>query len=136
MSKRKGNFDHEKDGDHEKNDDQPVSSTLKSATATVPPYINNQTYKVDVCDEILENTNLLPDFVNRILVPYLEFSGVERCTLKGHTSGISSVAILPTGHFCSGSVDKSIKIWSRDGLCLQTLTGKKACKSPTYFVCS
>ena len=88
----------------------------------------NRTYDVDVQREILQNTNLIPDIVSNILVPYLEFSGVERCTLNGHTDFICCIAVLPTGHFCSGSVDKSIKIWSRDGLCLQTLTGKNAYK--------
>ena len=78
----------------------------------------NRTYDVDVQREILQNTNLILDIVSNILVPYLEFSGVERCTLKGHAYEILCVAALPTGHFCSGSIDQSIKIWSRDGLCL------------------
>ena len=99
------------------------SSSLKIISSDV-----NRTYDVDVQREILQNTNVIPDIVSNILVPYLAFSGVERCTLKGHTDGILCVAVLPTGHFCSGSNDKSIKIWSRDGLCLQTLTGKNAHK--------
>ena len=45
-------------------------------------------------------------------------------TLKGHTSDVDSVCVLPDSNLASGSYDNSIKIWdisSRE--CIQTLNG-------------
>ena len=80
------------------------------------------TYASVVRTRILQNTNLIPDLAG-IVLSYAAFIGVERLSLQGHSSGVWCVAVLPDGRVCSGSGDKSIKIWNREGRCLQTMQG-------------
>ena len=40
-------------------------------------------------------------------------SGKDLFTLKGHTSRLFSIVILPNGWLASGSKDKTIKLWDR-----------------------
>ena len=45
-------------------------------------------------------------------------------TLKGHEDSVSSVSWSPDGKtLASGSIDNTIKLWSREGKLLQTLKG-------------
>ena len=81
------------------------------------------TYEMAVRSRVLQHTPLILDLV-KIVQTYAAFSGEERITLSGHTSLVFCVAVFSDGHICSGSDDNSIKIWNRDGRCLQTLTGK------------
>ena len=49
-----------------------------------------------------------------------------RClrTLSRHTSYVTAVAVLDADHIVSGSIDKTLKVWSlTSGECLQTLSG-------------
>ena len=78
------------------------------------------TYASVVRTRILQYTNLIPDLAG-IVLSYAAF--IKRLSLQGHTDYVSCVAVLPDGRICSGSYDKSIKIWNRQGLCLQTLLG-------------
>ena len=100
-----------------------VSGVVAPAAAPVPPPAV-MTYNMCVRMRILDNTNIVRDLAN-LIVEYLGFSGEERLTVRGHTGAIRCVAVFPNGCFCSGSNDNSIKIWNRDGQCLQTLNGKE-----------
>ena len=45
-------------------------------------------------------------------------------TFKGHTRAVWSVAVMANQNIVSGSLDKTVKVWSRDtGDCLHTLIG-------------
>lgn len=44
-------------------------------------------------------------------------------TLMGREGRVTALAVLPDGHFISGSSDKTIKLWDGQGECLTTLTG-------------
>ena len=46
-------------------------------------------------------------------------------TLRGHTGDVNSVAILGPDRIVSGSLDKTVKIWSTNGTLLKTLRGHK-----------
>ena len=101
-----------------------VSGVVAPAAAPVPaaaPAV--MSYNMRVRMRILENTNIFPDLAN-LIVEYVQFSGEERLTVRGHTGVVRCTAVFPNGCFCSGSDDNSIKIWNRDGQCLQTLKGK------------
>ena len=40
------------------------------------------------------------------------FEGIHTRTLKGHTSFVSSLVVLPTGELATGSGDKTIRVWN------------------------
>ena len=80
------------------------------------------TYEARVRTRILQYTNLIADLVG-IILSYTAFCGIEKITVYGHTAGVVCVAVFPNGTFCSGSSDKTIKIWNVDGACLRTLQG-------------
>ena len=80
------------------------------------------TYTAGVRMRILQHTNLIRDLVD-IILSYSLFRGEDRVTLRGHTGAVSCIAIFPNGNCCSGSDDKSIKIWNHEGRCLKTLQG-------------
>ena len=80
------------------------------------------TCEMAVRSRVLQHTPLILDLV-KIVQAYAAFSGEERITLSGHTATIRCVAASSDGRIYSGSEDCSIKIWNRDGRCLQTLTG-------------
>ena len=84
---------------------------------------NMVAYDADVRMHMLQYTNLIPDLID-IIEEYTAFAGVERLTLVGHEGAVRCVAVLANGNVCSGSYDKSIKIWTRAGQCIQTLRGK------------
>ena len=84
---------------------------------------NMVAYDADVSTHMLQYTNLIPDLID-IIQEYTAFAGVERLTLVGHEMTVKCVAVLQNGNVCSGSADKSIKIWTRAGQCIQTLRGK------------
>ena len=72
-----------------------------------------------------------PDLVD-IILDYSTFNGQDRLTVREHSNSVHCVASFPTWNFCLGSWDKSIKIWNREGQCLQTLNGKKFVLSILY----
>ena len=50
----------------------------------------------------------------------------ERNRLEGHSDRVNSVTFSPDGQtIVSGSADNTIKLWSRDGTVLKTITGHK-----------
>ena len=52
-----------------------------------------------------------------------------RClqTLSGHSKGVAAVAVLGADRIVSGSLDRTLKVWSlSSGECLQTLSGHLA----------
>ena len=54
--------------------------------------------------------------------PTAEYTCIE--TYTGHTSVVSSVAVMSNGTIVSSSYDKTVKIWSREArACLHTLKG-------------
>ena len=91
------------------------------------------TYEAGVRTRILQHTNVIPDLA-AIIVSYAAFIGVERLTLRGHTEFVRCVAVFPDGRICSGSNDNSIKIWNREGRCLQTLQGSVIISSKIILV--
>ena len=44
-------------------------------------------------------------------------------TFNGHSSSVYSIIELKTGEIASGSYDKTIKIWDKQGKCLYTFNG-------------
>lgn len=44
-------------------------------------------------------------------------------TLSGHQSAVWSAIQLASGDIITGSADKTIKVWNKDGLIQHTLTG-------------
>ena len=112
--------DDDYDDEYHNHDDDDDASEEESLT-NLPLILNS--YDVRSRNTILQHTNLLPDIVSRILLHYVSFSGKKRITWRGHKKEIRCVAVLPDGKFCTGSYDKSIKIWDRNGACLQTLKG-------------
>ena len=71
--------------------------------------------------------HLIVDITNIVLI-YNDFftSGSCKYTLIGHTSRITSVAVLLNNNLVSGSWDNSIKIW-RNNLVINTLIGHNDC---------
>ncbi len=58
-------------------------------------------------------------------------SGETIKILTGHTDSINSLAVLPDGLLVSGSLDKTIRIWSpKSGEAIKILTGH------TNWICS
>ena len=112
--------DDDYDDEYHNHDDDDDASEEESLT-NLPLILNS--YDVRSRNTILQHTNLLPDIVSRILLHYVSFSGKKRISWRGHKEPIMCVAVFPDGNFCTGSVDKSIKIWDRNGACLQTLKG-------------
>ena len=103
----------------------PAVELAPAGTPALPPAVAAiVTHNMRVRTQILDNTNIIRDVAN-LIVEYLQFSGEERLTVRGHNAGIRCVAVFPNGTFCSGSYDNSVKIWNRDGQCLQTLNGKE-----------
>ena len=112
--------DDDYDDEYHNHDDDDDASEEESLT-NLPLILNS--YDVRSRNTILQHTNLLPDIVSRILLHYVSFSGKKRITWRAHKEAIKCVAVFPEGNFCTGSYDKSIKIWDRNGACLQTLKG-------------
>ena len=71
---------------------------------------------------ILQHTNVIPDLAE-IILSYAAFCGEESLSFRGHNKTILCVAVFPNGNFCTGSDDRTIKIWNREGHCVQTLQG-------------
>jgi WD40 repeat protein len=44
-------------------------------------------------------------------------------TLSGHQGAVWSAIQLPSGEIVTGSADKTIRVWDRDGQFQRTLTG-------------
>ena len=80
------------------------------------------TYAVGVRMRILQHTNLIRDLAE-IILSYSAICGEERISVKGHNCPVNCIAVFPNGNYCSGSNDNSIKVWNREGRCLQTLQG-------------
>ena len=80
------------------------------------------TYAVGVRMRILQHTNLIRDLAE-IILSYSAFCGEERISVEGHNKSVYCVAVFPNGSYCSGSLDKSIKIWNHEGHCIKTLQG-------------
>ena len=91
------------------------------------------TYEAGVRTRILQHTNVIPDLA-AIILSYAAFIGVERLSIQGHTEYVRCVAVFPDGRISSGSDDNSIKIWNREGRCLQTLQGSVIISSKIIFV--
>ena len=107
----------------------PVVPIPASVPALVPPPAGGGavagvavTYAVGVRMRILQHTNLIRDLAE-IILSYSAFCGEERISVEGHNKSVYCVAVFPNGNYCSGSYDKSIKVWNLDGNCLQTLQG-------------
>ncbi len=72
-------------------------------------YLDTRT-KIDLTASVLENINQIREY-NR---------------LEGHEGNVISVSFSPDGQLlASGSQDKTVKIWRRNGKLLQTLAGHK-----------
>ena len=65
-----------------------VSGVVAPVAAPVPPPAV-MTYNMRVRMRILDNTNIIRDLAN-LIVEYLQFSGEERLTVRGHTGGINN----------------------------------------------
>ena len=107
----------------------PVVPIPASVPALVPPPAGGGavagvavTYAVGVRMRILQHTNLIRDLAE-IVLSYSAFCGEERISVAGHNDDVNCVAVFPNGNYCSGSDDNSIKVWNREGRCLQTLQG-------------
>ena len=107
----------------------PVVPIPASVPALVPPPAGGGavagvavTYAVGVRMRILQHTNLIRDLAE-IVLSYSAFCGEECISVDGHNVMVNCVAVFPNGNYCSGSYDKSIKVWNLDGNCLQTLQG-------------
>ncbi|MBD2481481.1 AAA family ATPase [Planktothrix sp. FACHB-1365] len=58
---------------------------------------------------------------------------VPRVTLPGHRKSVSSVTFSPDGRLiASGSEDRQLKLWSRDGKLLRTFVNRAALTSVTF----
>ena len=107
----------------------PVVPIPASVPALVPPPAGGGavagvavTYAVGVRMRILQHTNLIRDLAE-IILSYSAFCGEERISVEGHSRSVYCIAVFPNGNYCSGSNDNSIKVWNREGRCLQTLQG-------------
>ena len=80
------------------------------------------TYATGVRMRILQHTNLIRDLAE-IILSYSAFCGEERISVEGHSKSVYCIAVFPNGNYCSGSFDKSIKIWNHEGHCIKTLQG-------------
>jgi len=85
----------------------------------------------------LDQTLVAPADVKSTTVSELGqvFSGIqERNRLEGHSAGVVSVSFSPDGRtIASVGLDKTIKLWSRDGRLLKTLLGHSNAISSISF---
>ena len=96
-----------------------VAPVLVAAAAAAPAVVS---YKMGVRTRILQHTNVIPDLAE-IMLSYAAFCGEESLSFRLHNKDILCVAVFPNGNFCTGSDDRTIKIWNREGHCVQTLQG-------------
>jgi WD40 repeat protein len=83
-------------------------------------------FSVEVCSlaaGLKENTVLSSSWDETACVWKLDGAADPLITLSGHKSAVWSVIQLTSGDIITGSADKTIKVWNRDGLIQHTLTG-------------
>jgi len=74
-----------------------------------------------------ENTVLSASWDETACVWKLDGSTNPLITLSGHQSAVWSAIQLGSGDIITGSADKTIKVWNKDGLIQHTLTGHTDC---------
>lgn len=70
-----------------------------------------------------ENTVLSASWDETACVWKLDGTTNPLITLSGHQSAVWSAIQLTSGDIITGSADKTIKVWNKDGLIQRTLTG-------------
>jgi phospholipase A-2-activating protein len=70
-----------------------------------------------------ENTVLSASWDATACVWKLDGSTEPSVKLCGHQGAVWSAIQLPSGDIVTGSADKTIKVWKKDGLIQHTLTG-------------
>jgi len=90
-----------------------------------------RTKKLELKDIDIPALSYLPTDILSLIIDYDYYlQGHCVSTLIGHTSGVSSVLVLPDGRIASGSNDNTLRVWDLDNMKRTlTLQGRDCCIS-------
>ncbi|WP_293061991.1 MULTISPECIES: hypothetical protein [unclassified Moorena] len=101
------------------------SKALVDANRTLDALI----LSLEAAQQLQQSLGVNPETQTRVVTALQQavYGVRERNRLKGHRDWVSSVSFSPDGQLiASGSRDKTIKLWRKDGTLLKTLRGHRA----------